>query len=344
LVVHSLLAVSAVDEALPGADYLAARALTDGRIAEGPHGLNYPVYTASLAVLVLSEPDFPAHRQACDTWLAYRRSRQLTEDLGWAPSDREYGGWGYSHALPRKIDPWRRSELLTESNLSATAFAVEALRAAGYPANDPAFSKALTFICRCQNYADNPDPSFDDGGFFFIYDDPWRNKAGVAGTDRSGRQRFSAYGSMTADGLRSLLACGTPADDSRVVAARQWLERHFSPSTHPGRFATGRAALQAGTYFYYCWSVARALSTLCDGATAHYSEALADELLRRQRSDSSWVNDVGEVREDDPLVATSFALGALAALSDDVRSQGRAARTVPRADDDPSTRLTQKDA
>jgi len=40
--------------------------------------------------------------------------------------------------------------------------------------------------------------------------------------------------------------------------------------------------------------------------------ALADELLRRQEADGSWVNAAGEVREDDPLVATPLAVGALA--------------------------------
>jgi len=48
------------------------------------------------------------------------------------------------------------------------------------------------------------------------------------------------------------------------------------------------------------------------------SAALAKELLRRQGADGSWVNDAVEVRDDDPLVATPFALGrwpSAAALS-----------------------------
>src|SRR5581483_10149394 len=115
------------------------------------------------------------------------------------PEDRAYGGWGYAHALPRKPRPGEFGDLLTESNLSATVFALEALRAAGATADDPAFGKALRFVRRCQNYTDDPaggDADFDDGGFFFMHDDPLRNKAGVAGTDRAGRERFASYGSM----------------------------------------------------------------------------------------------------------------------------------------------------
>src|SRR5438132_6905145 len=112
----------------------------------------------------------------------YLRARQLTEDLGWQPSDKPYGGWGYSSGLPRKPSPAETAPALTESNLSATVFALTALRSVGVPENDPVLEKALVFVKRCQNYCADPklrDPVFDDGGFFFIYDDSFRNKAGV---------------------------------------------------------------------------------------------------------------------------------------------------------------------
>ena len=51
-------------------------------------------------------------------------------------------------------------------------------------------------------------------------------------------------------------------------------------------------------------------------APRDWAEALAEELLRRQHSDGSWVNDAVEVREDDPLVATPLAAGALAVCRD----------------------------
>ncbi len=42
-----------------------------------------------------------------------------------------------------------------------------------------------------------------------------------------------------------------------------------------------------------------------------WAEPLAEELVRRQRPGGSWVNDAVEVREDDPIVATALAAGAL---------------------------------
>src|SRR5262249_21242581 len=152
------------------------------------------------------------HRKARDAWLAYLRQRQLTEELGWRPEDKEYGGWGYCRGLPRKPTPGVISLPLIESNLSATLLALAALRGAGVPGDDLAVRKALTFVVRCQNGPPgrHGDERFDDGGFFFIYDDPVRNKAGALGQGAAGRPRFASYGSTTADGLRALLICGVP--------------------------------------------------------------------------------------------------------------------------------------
>ncbi len=196
-----------------------------------------------------------------DAWLRELRRRQLTEELGWEPSDPAFGGWGYSIEPPSRGGAALTPEHPVDADLSSTLFAVGALRIAGIGAEDPAIRKALTFIERCQNLAggDQPgDPQFDDGGFFFSTTDPVRNKAGAVGTDRNGRRRYHSYGSATADGLRALLRCGLPKDHPRVVAAQQWLETHFSTSSHPGTFETAREVDRDATYYYYAWSVAHA--------------------------------------------------------------------------------------
>lgn len=308
-----------------GTEYVVKMVQTDGGIDGGPRGLSYPVYTAANALVVLSKPCNAHYRQARDAWLSYLRARQLTEGLGWQPSDKEYGGWGYASGVPRKPKPGEAAPALTESNLSATVFALEALRAAGARADDPAVARALTFVRRCQNYDDDPivrEPLFDDGGFFFIYDDPVRNKGGSAGKDRKGRQRFASYGSTTADGLRALLACGLPGADARVAAARSWIEKNFNAADHPGTYVHERRADRPALYFYYCCSVAKALHTLnlkeVQPPTAKVAWAgdLADHLLSRQRADGGWVNPARAVREDEPVLATALAMLALANCRD----------------------------
>src|SRR5438874_9063752 len=156
LVLQALLATPAtetIDSAIrKGTEYLAKMVQADGTIDAGPRGLSYPVYTAANAVIVLSNPLNGGYQRERDAWLMYLRARQLTEDLGWQPSDKPYGGWGYSSGLPRKPSPGETAPALTESNLSATVFALTALRSVGIPENDPALEKALVFVKRCQNY------------------------------------------------------------------------------------------------------------------------------------------------------------------------------------------------
>jgi squalene-hopene/tetraprenyl-beta-curcumene cyclase len=244
----------------------------------------------------------------------------LTEALGWEPSDPAFGGWGYSIEPPSKRGAATAPGHPVDADLSSTLFAIGALRIAGIGAEDPAIRKALTFIERCQNLAgayQEGDPRFDDGGFFFSTTDPVRNKAGAAGTDRRGRLRYHSYGSATADGLRALLRCGLPRDHPRVVAARRWLEAHFSATSHPGTFEPARDGDRDATYFYYAWSFAHAFRALgiaeieSDDRRIAWTDVLSRELIRRQRDDGTWINRYTASKEDDPLVATSFAAGAL---------------------------------
>jgi Prenyltransferase and squalene oxidase repeat len=315
-----------------GADYLAAMVKPDGTIEAGRFGIAYPVYTSAGAVVVLSQPGTERHRKARDAWLAYLRERQLTEERGWQKADKQYGGWGYCPLIPRKPRPGELAHPLTESNLSATVAALEALHAAGIKSAEPAFSKALVFVGRCQNFCDDPalrDATLDDGGFFFIYDDPARNKAGIVAKDRDGHDRFHSYGSMTADGLGALLACGRGLDDPRGQAARRWLEKHFRADIHPGKYAEGREARRSAVFYYYAASVARTLKAIgareleTEKGTVQWAEALADELLKRQQKDGSWVSDATEFREDDPLIATPLAITALAYCRAALTEKGR---------------------
>jgi hypothetical protein len=273
---------------------------------------------------VLSEPANERHRAARYAWLKYLQARQLTDELDWQQEDKEYGGWGYSVPVPRKPRPGALT-LPVEANLSATAFALTALRAAGCAPENPAFLKAITFLKRQQNFNDDPaerDSSYDDGGFYFIYDDGARNKAGPAGKDNTGRLRFHSYGSTTADGVRGLLACGVPDTDHRLCAALRWLDSRFRADRHPGKYLKEREALRDSVYYYYAWSLAEALHSLrrreaqTPTGKLPWAEALADELIRRQSKQGSWTNPAGAQREDDPLVATSMAMSALAICRD----------------------------
>ena len=102
----------------------------------------------------------------------------------------------------------------------------------------------------------------------------------------------------------------------RTRLAAGWLRANFRADAHPGEYTAAMASNRDAVYFYYAASVSKAFRaanvTLPDGRS--WAAELAAALARKQRPDGSWANAVDLVRENDPLVATSQALSALAAL------------------------------
>ena len=85
----------------------------------------------------------------------------------------------------------------------------------------------------------------------------------------------------------------------------------------PGDYAPDREVQRDSAYYYWTWTAAHALMLLGPEAermprTKGWATSLAAALLKRQGPDGSWRNGAVDLREDDPLVATSLAAGALA--------------------------------
>ena len=288
----------------------------------------YPVYGAGLAIKVLSESEEAKPQDETVVWRELLAAHQLTEENGWSQDDARFGGWGYSHEPPSKPAEGATLSPLDEPNLSATVFALEGLTTGRNSdrTTQARLSKALQFIQRCQNWRENAleaDSKFNDGGFHFLLFDEVRNKPGVAGVDGTGQTRFLSYGSATADGLRALLLCGVKPDHPRVVAARNWLIRHLDEGAHPGVYPADRVHLQPSLDFYYSATVAKAFRQVQrdDSPNSHdrWPTVIASRLLTLQRLDGSWSNPAVDVREDDPLIATSLALLALRDCLDELR-------------------------
>src|SRR5207249_4135057 len=131
------------------AGYLAAMAHDEGKIDPGPSGWTYPVYTSAMTVVVLSRKEFSQHAKARDAWLKFLRQHQFSIALSWKPEDAFFGGWGYTDEPPAKPPAGQMLAKLFEPNISATVFALEALRAGGASDNDPAVQNGLAFVRRC---------------------------------------------------------------------------------------------------------------------------------------------------------------------------------------------------
>jgi squalene-hopene/tetraprenyl-beta-curcumene cyclase len=287
-----------------GVDFVASLVNADGKVDPGRFGLGYPVYSAAGAILVLSVPVNARHAPAKEALVDFLWAHQLDESNGWTEKDWSYGGWGYFDGIPKKPKKNERRDELLSSNISSTLFAAGALTLAGVPRDHPRLKKALVFVKRCQNFGGG-----GDGGFFFTASNEVQNKAGPWKKDPHGMMHYRSYGTMTADGLRALLRLNVPSDDPRVVAALKWLDDRFTLDKVPGDYPPERELSRDGAYFYYLWTYAHAMMEA--GIHDRWPQPLVDALEKRQRPDGSWANPSLDMREDDPLVATSLAVGAL---------------------------------
>ncbi len=246
---------------------------------------DYPNYATALAVSAVARAQPGGWQQQVAPLVTYLRLQQFTEQNGWRPSDPVYGAWGMGGGR-------RKPPATGHVDLSMTRYVMQALRAGGVPDSDPTFAAARIFVERCQNL---------DGGFFFSTTEPDTNKAGQEG------DRFRSYGTTTADGILALLAAGREPADPRVASAARWLTAHHRDMAVPGFVGEAYQRWPRGLAFYYAAASIEAFGALhADAGTA-----VAAALRRTQRADGSWQNPENLVKEDDPLIATPFAIRAL---------------------------------
>jgi hypothetical protein len=246
--------------------------------SEGSLGLmdstvpDYPNYATGLGVRALIR----AKAQGWEAMVAALRNQQFSEANGWHRDDSSYGAWGMGG---ERRSPPEAGHV----DLAMTRYVLEGLAAAGVRPPDPALDRVLLYLERCQN---------PDGGFFFSTVNTDTNKAGENGG------RYLSYGTTTADGILALRAAGVAGDDPRIVRARKWLREHHQPNRVPGFEEGPRYLWSEGLRFYYAAAVTRAAPGL-------------PVLLPPQRGDGSFRNSVNLVKEDDPLIATAFAVRVL---------------------------------
>lgn len=229
--------------------------------------------------------------------LDFLKKLQWDESEDVKPDDVRFGGAGYGKSQ--------------RPDLSNTAFLLDALKAAGVGADDPAMKNAVIFVSRCQNleseYNTTPFASkVNDGGFYYT---PAAGGNSQAGTTANGGLR--SYASMTYAGLKSMIYAGVDAKDPRVQAAFKWIQKHYSLEENPGMG-------QAGLYYYF-HTFAKALDAMnlktledASGKKHDWRAELTNHLLALQKENGSWVNPEKKWYEGDPNMATAYSLLTLA--------------------------------
>ena len=257
----------------------------------------------------------PATKDARGKMAAFIRKVQRAEDEA-----RVGGGFGYNTA--------------GSADLSNTQYAIEAMRAAGIPDDDPQLQKALKYLERAQNRTENEankDAKYEMDGKTVVPGNDG-SAAYEPGVSKAGMRRLPdgtfiprGYGSMSYALLKCYILVGMDADDPRVQAVLAWLGANYTWSENPGfedtvRESSRKDAAQArhwGLYYYYA-TAAKALRLLgkdtikTPDGERNWRADIAKALLERQGEDGSWVNDkASRWNENDRLIVTCYALIAL---------------------------------
>ncbi|WP_417387534.1 hypothetical protein [Gimesia sp.] len=271
---------------------------------------NYPLYSISLMLATLNQfqPETTANRELRDALSRELLRRQRIMHSGRVSEGDVAGGWGPGS------DSFYQGAAANPANISVTYFALAALSGAQRLPLKSRFA-ALDYLQHCQVPAD----AAGAGGFVFTFlSDHPLNKAGSQRSP-SGKRYGVPYLSATCDGISALLACDVPADDRRVQTAI-----HVLPQLTHARLAVLPLSAESlpayqkldALFFYEAAATTRVWKQLKErGVENSYLNARCHEILRtliaRQQADGHWENPLPWMMEDDPLIATTFALQAL---------------------------------
>lgn len=288
-----------------------------------------PSYNTSIVLSLLGRLDTVEAREAAKAAQDFLRSLQWSEVSSLSSATPEaasavdtshpfYGGVGYGgHGRP---------------DLSNLAIMLQGLHDSGVPGEDAAFQRALTFLARVQmleGVNDMPYAAGSTQGGFIYATSINKDQVGSGQTqveesiamieetldDGTKVSRLRCYGSMTYAGFKSLIHADLARDDERVVAAYDWIRRHYTMAENP-------AMGTDGLYYYYlmasralrAWggdTIDTAPAAGVDGASRDWANDLVDALAKLQEPDGRFRSVDDRWMENHEVLITSYALLAL---------------------------------
>lgn len=264
---------------------------------------NYPVYATCLFLSGLTELHYDVDREL----IALLSLGVLQQQCRIQNDKRFRGGWGPGCHLQMECSE------SNPANISVTFHALDALAKTG-KLSPRARSAATEFLRQCQFI--NSASSLNGGFFFTPIEDHPLNKAGWFQTEQ-GTKIAAPYLSTTGDGISALLACGGALHDPRIKLALESLPQlpNSRLAKRPLKLTESYSSLDA-IYFYTTAATARVWHQIQgQGISNSYLQKQRNSslktLIQSQHPEGSWSNPLPWMMEDDPLIATSFALQAI---------------------------------
>ena len=280
----------------------------DGAPAAPDGTLDFPTYAAAMGLIAARR--FPALLDEPTTrrLRGYLIAAQCAARRRIALNHPDHGGWD--------LFGGETVGITSGTNVSITRLVLQGLNDAAEAETEAVRAAARGWLARCYDSVDGPAAH----GIAFSPDGPSLNNKALW-TDAA-KTRPRAYGSSTCDGLLAMQSAGEmdAAARRRFAAAVAWLVAQKELENVPG-FADAPPELgwAEGLRFYFFGALAECLPVAPEAWAEERAESLTRLLVAEQRPDGSWKSDSSRMREDDPLVATAFALVALAEIERFVR-------------------------
>ena len=267
---------------------------------EGP---DYSNYATAMLLTASHRMKLKIDDAKREKMLRYLIRSQIGEEHGYQESEDDFGGWDYAG--------WQIGVRRTVgTNISVTCVVVETLALHrdlsldGWKEQvDRALGRARKWLNRCHNLD-------GDGGFFFHPEKKHLgNKAGWFDKEST---KVRSYATASCDGIRMLNSLKTDADDPAMIAALNWLGKNVAFEEVPGFEDSEDKTWAMGLRYYYYYALGKSLSVLPKDRQEEIAKRLKATVTGLQRANGRWENENARMREDDPLIATGFALIALA--------------------------------
>lgn len=274
-----------------------------GYVVNPDGSADFPTYATSMLLMANDRLELPFTDDELSRLANFISDAQLTETRNFGEDSVHHGGWDLMGAQ-------RIIGQTSGTNVSISRFATEPLAL-----KKGAVSKAVR--ARVRRWSTGIQNVPGDGGFFFTPDVYSDNNKALFNKDKKDKdvRRPRAYGTCTCDGVLLLIATGLTAKDQRVASAIKWLVDHPNVDFVPGFQKDAQATnWHQGLRFYYYAALAKTLPHFPAEEAKKRRAALIEVLVDSQKSDGSWKNSSARMREDDPLICTSFAVTALGKL------------------------------
>ena len=149
-----------------------------------------------------------------------------------------------------------------------------------------------------------------DGGFFSSPTIAYANKGRTRIDQNSGQEYFRSYSTATCDGVLTIIALGYQSSSQEIKDAKLWLKQNQDWELPSGVPRDDPAPWAESMKLYNLMVLSETYCAL--EIPGNWKNKIIHFLGQRQRSDGSFLNMEGKLmKEDDPLISTTYAIIAL---------------------------------